>query len=127
MIIVGIIGWWYGRGLESQLERLLGHIVGVYDYFSIGLLARTLFAPFRQISAGQVRGSLAVQLHALGDRMFSRLVGAVVRLITMIIGVIACVVVIVGTVVGLVFWLVMPLAPVIGVVFLVAGWVPWHL
>lgn len=127
MVIVSLVGWWYGRGLRLQIERLLGRIMSVYDYFSIDLLLRTLFAPFRQISAGHVRGPLAVQLRALGDRLFSRLIGAVVRCIMIVIGTAACIVVLVIALVGLALWLVTPVLPVIGLVVSLTGWIPWRL
>lgn len=126
MVIVGIIGWWYGRGLRLQIERLLGRIMAVYDYFSIDLLLRTLFAPFRQISAGHVRGPLAVQLRALGDRLFSRLVGAVVRCIMIVVGTAACIVMLVVAVISMVAWLAAPVLPVIGLIISMTGWVPWQ-
>lgn len=127
MVIVGIIGWWYGRGLRLQIERLLNRVMSVYDYFSIDLLLRTLFAPFRQISAGHVRGPLAVQLRALGDRLFSRLIGAVVRCIMIVIGAAACIVILVIALLGLVLWLVAPVLPVVGFIISLTGWVPWRL
>lgn len=127
MVIVGIIGWWYGRGLRLQIERLLNRVMSVYDYFSIDLLLRTLFAPFRQISAGHVRGPLAVQLRALGDRLFSRLIGAAVRCIMIVIGAAACIVILVIALLGLVLWLVAPVLPVVGFIISLTGWVPWRL
>lgn len=127
MVIVGIIGWWYGRGLRLQMERLLGRVVSVYDYFSIGLLFRTLFAPFRQISAGYVRGPIAAQLRAFGDRAFSRAIGAVVRIVMMIIGVVALLVAFIVAVVGLILWLSAPFLPFVGLIVALTGWVPWQL
>ena len=50
------------------------------DYFSIGLLITTLFAPFRQISASRVDGPIADRMRAFADRLISRLVGSIVRL-----------------------------------------------
>lgn len=47
--------------------------------FSVGLLLKTLFNPFRQISAAPVGGAAPVQLSAFFDKLFSRAVGMVVR------------------------------------------------
>jgi hypothetical protein len=95
------------------------------DYFSIDLLIGTLFAPFRQISAGKTTGSLDVQLHAFFDRLISRCIGAVMRIFMVVVGTIA---IILHAVIGglfLVTWAVIPLLPVIGVMLFVVGWIPW--
>ena len=56
-----------------------GKLVSVFDYFSIDLLVRTWFAPFRQISAGAVDGPIGVQIRAFFDRLISRTIGGIVR------------------------------------------------
>ena len=85
MFLVGIVQWWYGEGWRRH-ARLSGlGILRMADFFSIGLLARTLFSPYRQISAGRVRGPLPVQLRAFADRLFSRVIGGVFRTILTLI------------------------------------------
>ena len=89
MFLVGIVQWWYGEGWRRH-ARLSGlGILRMADFFSIGLLARTLFSPYRQISAGRVRGPLPVQLRAFADRLFSRVIGGVFRTILIFVGMIA--------------------------------------
>ena len=95
------------------------------DYFSIGLLLKTLFAPFRQISAGNVRGSLDVQLRAFFDRLISRCIGAVVRLIMIGAGAVAILLNIVVSAVLLLGWMLLPLLPLVGLVLFLVGWMPW--
>lgn len=98
------------------------------DYFSIDLLLRTLFSPFRQISAGKVRGPLAVQMRAFFDRLVSRVIGAMVRSFMIVIGLVA---IISYTLIGclvLLLWAIVPLFPIIGVVLFISGWLlPWNL
>lgn len=127
MVIVGLLSWWYTAGLIERLRRLRARLSSVADYFSLSLLARTLFAPFRQISAGQVDGPLPVQLRAFFDRLFSRVIGAVVRLIMIGVGTAALVGMVVYGLIVLAGWLLMPLAPMIGLVMMMTGWVPWRL
>ena len=86
MIIVWALSWWYGAGWKACLRGLRERLVSSYDYFSIGLLAKTLFAPFRQISAGKVRGPIGLQWRAFVDRLISRFIGAFVRLILIVVG-----------------------------------------
>ena len=64
MFLVGIFQWWYGAGWRRHMQRVGLGVLRTADFFSIGLLVRTLFDPFRQISAGQVRAQapLAVKM-----------------------------------------------------------------
>lgn len=96
----------------------------ILEAFSVGLLLRTLFDPFRQISAGQVRGSFDAQLRALGDRLFSRVFGAIVRSIFIFIGLIGAFFAGLLGVVELLLWPVVPFLPVIGIALMVSGWQP---
>lgn len=98
----------------------------LFDYFSFDLLLRTLFAPFRQISAGRVNGPIGLQFRAWLDRLVSRFVGAMVRSAVLIAGIVAVLFAGVIAVVQLVLWPILPLAPVIGAILAIAGWVPWR-
>lgn len=127
MFAVGLLQWWYGAGIKTQLVRMTNRISGMYDYFSIDLLARSLFAPFRQISATRVRGSFDVQFRAFIDRLVSRAVGTVMRFALIIIGIIGIVSIVLISIVWIVCWVVLPLAPVVGIVLALIGWVPWKI
>lgn len=127
MFIVGILQWWYGQGWRLRLVLLRERLASTMDYFSIGLLAKTMFAPFRQISAGKVRGPLGVQMRAFFDRLISRAIGAMVRFTVMIIGLVA---IMLHAVIGSVFvllWAFVPLLPIAGLMLFLMGWMPWNL
>ena len=85
-MIGALLGWWYGQGWHLQLTAVKRRWLRWADYFSFSTLIQTLFAPFRQIGAGSVRGSLEVQLRQWSDRTFSRAVGFVVRTLTLLVG-----------------------------------------
>ena len=125
MFIVGLLGWWYGPGWQQAARRVSVRLAGTADFFSIGLLLRTLFAPFRQISAGSVRGSLSVVLHAWLDKLISRLIGAMVRSAMIVTGVL--ILALQGLVGGLLIigWLFVPLLPLVGGILAAIGWLPW--
>lgn len=127
MFIVGILSWWYTAGWRQQFVNVQARLSRTLDYFSIDLLLRTFFSPFRQISAGRVTGSLDVQVRAFFDRLVSRLIGAMVRGAIIVLGTlwIICSTLISGSLA--VLWLVVPLLPIAGVVVAMIGWVPWHL
>lgn len=126
MFIVGLFSWWYGAGWRQRGALLRERLVAMDDYFSIDLLLRTLFNPFRQISAGGVRGPLGVQIHAFFDRLISRCIGAMIRSFIIVIGVIGLVVYAVIGGVLLVAWLFVPLLPLVGMALWFIGWLPWN-
>lgn len=128
MFIVGLLSWWYTAGWWHRVHRLHEKLESTLDYFSIGLLLRTLFSPFRQISAGRVRGPLGVQLRAWVDRLVSRLIGAMVRTVVIFVGLVTIVVhVVLGSII-VIGWALVPLLPVVGAVVAYTGWVPsWSL
>jgi hypothetical protein len=99
----------------------------LYDYFSFDLLLKTLFAPFRQISAGRVRGPIGVQIRAWFDKLISRIIGGVVRSMVIVIGAVAMVVAAVIGLARIVLWPIVPLLPVIGFLLATSGWVPWKI
>lgn len=100
---------------------------GLMDYFSIDLLLRTFFAPFRQISAGKVQGPLGVQMRAFFDRLISRIIGAMVRFVMIIVGSVALGVYGLFGFVAIIIWAIVPLMPVIGFWLWTAGWIPWKI
>jgi hypothetical protein len=125
MFIAGILSWWYGPGWRERVTAMRENLASTMDYFSIGLLLKTLFSPFRQISAGQVRGPLAVQMRAFFDRLISRCIGAMIRITIMIVGLVAILFSAVVGVIGLVLWAFIPLLPIAGLILWLIGWMPW--
>lgn len=111
--MVNLFQWWYSGGWATFASRLRERLRKSLDYFSMGSLLRTLFSPFRQIDAGG-RG-----LRAFFDTLFSRIVGAFVRIFILIFGVI---VLLLESTVGailLIVWPLIPLMPVVGIVLTV--------
>lgn len=124
MFIVGLLSWWYGNGWMAEAKRVQERIASAADYFSIGLLAKTLFSPFRQISAGRVDGPIGVKWRAFVDRLISRCIGAIVRIFMIVIGIVWIVAVATIGGITLVAWLVVPVLPIVGLVMMLVGWVP---
>lgn len=127
MFILGILSWWYGAGWRRRAIDLRDQLTATVDFFSIDLLLRTLFSPFRQISAGKVNGPIGVQLQAFFDRLISRLIGGMVRSFMVLMGTVA---ILLNTILGLVvllLWGAVPLLPLVGLWLFIAGWMPWNL
>lgn len=120
-LVTELLRWWYTEGWRQRIQRVISQFAGTIDYFSMDLLVKTLFSPFRQISAGKVEGSLEVKLRAVADKLFSRVIGAVVRLILLVVGAVAILLQAVIGMVIIVMWGVIPLLPIVGLVLSFKG------
>ncbi len=120
-MIIHFLSWWYGPGIKRTIAQTDKRALGVLDDFSVGLLARTWFAPFRQIDAGNVRGSMQVQLQAWFGRTFSRFFGAGLRTIMIITGLIAAALTWLFGMLWLLLWPLLPLLPIAGAVLWAMG------
>ncbi len=128
MVIVWALSWWYGAGFVSRLKLFRERMASATDYFSIDLLIKSLFAPFRQISAGKVRGPLGLQWRAFVDRLISRAIGVMIRSTVIVIGAVWLSLLAVGNTIVLLCWLIVPLLPIVGVILMASGWLPaWTL
>lgn len=125
MFIVGLLSWWYGAGWRRCAVSVGDGLLNIYDYFSIDLLIKTLFSPFRQISAGQVNGPLGVQFRAMLDKLISRVIGAIMRSVVIVIGSVALLLSVLLGLARIILWPLVPLVPVVAVVLAMSGWVPW--
>lgn len=125
MFLVGLISWWYGRGWMGQWKRIAHRFTLTLEFFSVGQLLKTLFSPFRQISATSGSdGSVGAELRAFGDKLISRVIGAFVRLFTILFGLVVITLQAIYELVIMVFWWFLPAFPVVGFIALAIGWVP---
>jgi hypothetical protein len=113
MLFLAMVSWWYTDGWMGLGRRLLRRLSNTFDFFSIGLLLKSLFAPFRQISVGRVQGSVNVQLRAWADRQISRAIGAMVRLAVILFGTVAILALVTISVIIMLAWPLVPLVPII--------------
>ena len=86
-------------------------------------LIRTLFKPFRQISAESANdtASLDIKFHMFLDRLISRLVGFFSRIVLLLAGVL---IIIFGGIISLILiilWPIIPALPIVGVILAVIG------
>lgn len=109
MLVLELVTWWYGDGWLALARRFLNYPKGMYNYFSVALLAKTMFAPWKRITTTASR-SLNERLRAMMDNLVSRWVGFSVRLLVLIVASIMMVLSLVVAVVGLVVWPLLPLA-----------------
>ena len=121
MLLVSLFGWWYGVGWLTLARRVGSSSQRVLQFFSVSELAGSLFAPFRQISAGRVDGPLDAQLRAFGDRLLSRFIGAFVRSLLIITGLLVALLAGAFGVIAMVAWPFLPVLPFIGAGLMLAG------
>ena len=126
MLIIALISWWYGAGWRRQASLSGERLASTMDYCSIDLLLKTLFSPFRQISANShVDGSISAKFQAWLDKLVSRFIGALVRTIIILTGVLVLLATSIYGIFLLAIWPVVPFLPILGLILSIAGWMPW--
>lgn len=115
--------WWYSSGWKVFVGKLKTTLGNITDFFSMGSLIRTLFKPYRQISAEAAsdQASLDIKFHMFLDRLISRIVGFFSRLTLLLIGVL---IIIFGGIISLlltILWPFIPLLPIAGIILTVIG------
>lgn len=122
MIVFLCLRWWYSAGwLWVWQTVFVQRCEWVMETFSVSDLLKTLFAPFRQTYAGNVKGSLDVKLHAFFDKTISRAIGFVVRMVLLFMALIALLVAVLLAIVSLIIWPLIPAAPIVSVFLIVSG------
>ena len=124
MVITSLLSWWYVEGWREQLTRIKRAFIRMADRFSIGLLIKTLFAPFRQISADeQARGNNLATV--ITDKLVSRLIGCFMRTIMIIVGTITLILLAIVSAIRMLMWPLLPVLPIVGVILMVVVGAPW--
>ena len=123
MLAVSFLQWWYSRGWGIYFLGFRDRLRNTADFFSIGLLLKTLFQPFRQISANERgdTGGLEGTLVAFFDRLLSRVIGFIVRVFVIVGGIVSLAfMVVIGLAISIV-WPLIPLAPFAGIILCTMG------
>lgn len=115
MLAISFLQWWYSVGWGIYFQGFRDKIRNIADFFSIGLLLRTLFQPFRQISANEDTENAGI-LTIIIDHFISRFIGFIIRFGIIIFGLIALISFFaIGLALGL-LWPFVPLLPFAGIV-----------
>jgi hypothetical protein len=112
MLFLEFFTWWYGVGWQKAIHGGIGLVKKVELSFSISVLLRTLFSPWKRIISSPGR-SLEDKLSALLDNLVSRTIGFFVRIFSLIT---ALVLITGAAVVGAVIAMSWPLIPVLAVI-----------
>ncbi len=117
-LIVDAFMWWYTAGWQKLAKVFLAKIAITRDYFSIGLLISSLYAPYKQISAASSgKTSLQSKIQDWFDKQFSRVIGSFVRGILIFIGTGWLLIQIVAYCLTLIVWPFIPILPILGLLF----------
>ena len=116
-MILEMLRWWYGTGWLQAMHRIVTWAGGVERAFSVLLLAKTLFAPWRRIVTAAGR-SLDDKMRAALDNLVSRCFGFVVRFGVLIIAGLATFAAFMGSILLAAIW---PLMPPAIIYFLIRG------
>lgn len=117
MLALEFFTWWYGQGWLRRWQGIGSQFKKTTQTFSISILARTLFEPWRRIISYPGAG-LSNHFRALIDNLFSRLVGLCVRILVMIF---AGLMLIVIATIGVALALIWPFIPLVAVGLIVKG------
>ena len=122
MLAFSFIEWWYLHGWGKFAMGLVNKLSGAADFFSIHLLLRSLFAPFKQISAyGSGDECLQGRLRDFSDKLLSRIIGAIIRIFILVAGIVWLLIETVASLALIVLWPILPILPFVGVAMTVMG------
>lgn len=117
MLSIQFFTWWYGRGWLLLAHTAQKRLLRTSHLFSLPILVRTLFVPWRRIVTYPGAG-LQARLRAASDNLMSRVIGFIVRVLVLIAALIILVVVLLIGLGELIVW---PLVPVLAAAALVKG------
>lgn len=117
MIFAEMLRWWYIAGWAGAARRIVSWTSAVEHMFSLGLLLKTLFAPWKRITSAPGRG-LDAKMRASLDNLVSRCIGFVIRFFVLIAALVGMLLALIS---GIVMTIVWPLMPVMFIFFIVKG------
>jgi len=109
--------WWYTKGWISAWRAVPENIKNTSRMFTLPLLLRTLFSPWKQIISLGGR-SLNEKLKAMVDNLLSRVIGFLVRVGVLLA---ACVLIVITGILSLVIAAIWPAVPLAAIYFLYRG------
>ncbi|GEM_PF-162355 len=116
MLMLSFFSWWYGPGLIGLVRTIQRRMQQLADMFSVAILLRTLFSPWRRIITYPGAG-LEAHLRAMLDNMVSRVIGLLVRVSVLLAATILFVLLAIVSALQIILW---PLLPLIAIGLI--GW-----
>lgn len=111
MFWVDLLGWWYGAGLKDLSIKFNALFSSTSDFFSISLLAKNLFQPYRQtLTVSNYKRTFGEKIT---DALVSRTIGFLVRFFLILFGGVVLALEIFAMGLTYILWPFIPLLPVI--------------
>lgn len=119
MLAVAFLQWWYGRGWLGAARRVQQQLGRTAQGFSLTLLLRTLFAPWKKtINIAGPNTPLQVRMQWLVGNLVARFIGLAIRSITLFVAVLLLSVI---AALGLGLLLLWPVLPAAWLISLIIG------
>ncbi|MCX6720395.1 MAG: hypothetical protein NTW11_01160 [Candidatus Staskawiczbacteria bacterium] len=110
--------WHFGEMPRFLAGVWKNYILFASNYFSLPILLKSLFAPWRRYRWNYPKGfQIGEFFTTLVSNIFSRLMGAMVRIVLIICGIVFQIFVILAGAVVFIFWILLPLIIIIGLWF----------
>jgi hypothetical protein len=112
------LGWHYTLALQDLAGIYRNILRFVYHFFSLPVLVRTIFAPWRRLGEAYPSGMLDIsgKLAAFFINSMMRLVGAIIRLWMILFGSLVWLLAAILGLVTFVLWLVLPPLLILGLI-----------
>ena len=112
------IFWYFFEMPKEILRGWRNFLLFSLNYFSIPLLLKTLFSPWKRYYWVRGRGfNIGEYLNVLSSNLMSRFSGALIRLILIIIGLIFEILIVIIGVIVFLGWLLLPILLILGLIF----------
>lgn len=109
--------WLYIDAPRSYSGYIRELLFGIYEYFSISLLTRTLFAPYRHDAVDISKLPFSYWGRAIAENVVSRSVGFILRSFVISTGTVVLVSVGIGSILFLLGWFLLPFLLVSSIVY----------
>ena len=103
--------WHYGDGFRMVRKNAVIRVFGFLNYFSVLQHLATLFSPWHRVTESYGRGFMFTKfLTTLIVNLFSRIVGAIVRLVVILMGLLVSFTAALFGIAAVLMWLIAPAA-----------------
>ncbi len=102
--------WHYTRAYRDMVALYLNFAWYITHLFSMPLLLRTLFSPWKRITAGHRKFDLEDWAEAVTFNILSRIIGFIIRGVLIVMGLIGIALLTIGFALFLILWCLLPFA-----------------
>jgi hypothetical protein len=111
-----IFGWWYSKGIRDFFIYLKAIFLKITDIFSVKLLLRTFFSPWKRDITSMEGLPLNQMIQVIVFNLISRIIGALIKTIILFIYLIALSVFFAVSISLVLIWLFLPLISILGLI-----------